>query len=62
VEEMVLLRQSTLQLFESFPPGAFDSSGIANQKPITVLAIGFIIPGHFNHHRKVIMERYLQQA
>jgi len=61
-EEMVLLRDTTIRLFESFPAGAFEQSGIANQKPITVLAIGFIIPGHFTHHRNVIKERYLQQA
>lgn len=59
-EEMVLLRESTIQLFSSFPAGSFDHSGIANQNPITVLAIGFILPGHVNHHMRVIAEKYLQ--
>ena len=58
-EEMFLLRESTIRLFNSFPPGALDLSGIANQKPVNTLAIGFIIAGHFNHHKNVIRERYL---
>lgn len=61
-EEMVLLRESTIQLFASFPPGSFDHSGIASQNPITVLAIGFILPGHVTHHMRVIAERYLQES
>ncbi|MBL0057092.1 MAG: DinB family protein [Chitinophagaceae bacterium] len=59
VEEMILLRQSTIILFNSFPSTGMAASGIANNNPISVLAMGFIIPGHFTHHRKVMEERYL---
>ncbi len=58
-EEMLVVRESTIMLFNSFPAGALDASGISNEKSINVLAIGFIIAGHFNHHKKVIRERYL---
>lgn len=58
-EEMLVVRESTIMLFNSFPPGALEASGISNQKSINTLALGFIIAGHINHHIKVLRERYL---
>ncbi len=34
------------------------SEGIADDKKVSVLAIGFILAGHFIHHLKVIEEKY----
>ena len=58
-EELKAVRKSTRFLFESFSPETFDSSGSANGKPTTVIAVGFMIPGHIYHHVNVIKERYL---
>lgn len=59
VEEFKTVRQSTQQLFGSFDNEQLEISGIASGKPVYVLAIGFIIAGHANHHVAVIKERYL---
>jgi uncharacterized damage-inducible protein DinB len=57
--EMAHLRASTLDLFESFTPEMLTRKGTANHNEISVVAIGFIIPGHETHHRKILQERYL---
>ena len=33
--------------------------GTANNNPATVASIGFILLGHFYHHKKILAERYL---
>ena len=58
-DEMLRLRASTIDLFESFNPEALARSGEANQNILSVLALGFIIAGHEVHHLKVLRERYL---
>jgi hypothetical protein len=58
-DEMARLRTSTIDLFESFTPEMLARSGEANQKVLSVLALGFIIAGHERHHLKVLQERYL---
>ena len=58
-DEMLRLRASTIDLFESFNPEALARSGEANQNILSVLALGFIIAGHEMHHLKVLRERYL---
>jgi hypothetical protein len=59
VEEFKSLRRSTELLFASFSNVELDANGIANEKSIYVLGIGFIIIGHTAHHWDVIRERYL---
>ncbi len=56
--ELNAVRQSTEILFESFDKVQFSSVGTANNNPVSVLAIGFILIGHINHHMKVVKERY----
>ncbi|HRE65037.1 MAG TPA: DinB family protein, partial [Ferruginibacter sp.] len=58
-EELALVRQSTLALFNSFNEADFLKSGSANNKPVTVLALGFMTIGHIYHHINIINERYL---
>lgn len=60
VIEFKTVRQSTQILFDSFDKEQLETSGTASGKSIYVLAIGFIIVGHINHHTTVIKERYLQ--
>ncbi len=57
--EMSHLRASTIDLFESFTPEMLMRKGSASNKEISVIAIGYIIPGHETHHRKILQERYL---
>jgi hypothetical protein len=59
VEEFLVVRQSTLLLFKSFSNTAMQKSGLANNNALTVISAGFIILGHFYHHKKVAEERYL---
>jgi hypothetical protein len=59
IEELLIVRRSTEMMYESFTNEMLDNSGISNTKPITVKSLGFITLGHFNHHKKVIEEKYL---
>lgn len=59
VDEYLSLRTSTESLFKSFTSEALAAGGTANNNPITVASIGFIIVGHFYHHKKIMEERYL---
>lgn len=60
LQEFILLRKSTIKLFESFTEEMLSSKGIASGKEMSVLAIGFIISGHVIHHQNVIKDRYLK--
>lgn len=59
VEEFMLVRKGGELLFQNFNAADLDSSGTANNNPTSVGSIGFILVGHFYHHKKVIEERYL---
>lgn len=59
LEEFVLVRKSTIKLFESFSQEILPIKGIASGKQMSVLAAGFVICGHAIHHTNVIKERYL---
>lgn len=58
-EEFKAVRITTEMLFDSFNSEMINQSGIANNNPVTVNAIGFIIVGHLNHHKDIIESRYL---
>ena len=57
--EMAHIRSATIDLFESFTPEMLNRRGTASSKELSVVALGFIIPGHETHHRKILVERYL---
>jgi DinB superfamily len=59
VEEFANVRKATIDLFRNLPGAAWTRGGIASENPLTVLAIGFIIPGHLEHHFRLLQERYL---
>jgi len=61
IEEMDIVRRSTIKLFENFDEGQLDASGITSGSPTYVKAIGFIILGHARHHQNIIAERYLNK-
>ena len=59
IEEMKLVHQSSCLLFRSFDKATLQATGICWNQETSVLAMGFIITGHFIHHRKIITEKYL---
>jgi len=59
MEELKAVRRSTELLFRSFNKDQLHFVGTANNNPVSVLAIGFIIAGHATHHITIIKERYL---
>jgi len=59
VAELKLVRKSTEILFDSFSPETLQQSGVSNNNPVSVNALGFITVGHLYHHIEVIRERYL---
>lgn len=59
LEEFTAVRNATIALFNSFDQAAFMRSGIASNNTISVRALGFVIIGHAEHHRQVLVERYL---
>lgn len=59
--EFLHARRSTQDLFQSFTESMLNQKGIANNKEITVLSIGFITVGHLYHHISVLKERYLKR-
>ena len=59
LHEYDVVREASLLLFQSLPAGTLDRSGLANGQHISVRALGWVIPGHSNHHATVLAERYL---
>jgi hypothetical protein len=59
IEELKTVRRSTEMLFASFNTDMLNHSGLANNNPMSVNAMGFTTIGHVYHHKRIIMERYL---
>lgn len=62
IDELKVLRKSTIQLFRSFDERVFNNSGICFDQTITVTALGFVIVGHQEHHLNFIKEKYIPLA
>ena len=59
VDEFFAVRSSTELMYASFTEEMLDRPGIANNNPSTARSFGFVTVGHFNHHKKVVEERYM---
>ncbi|HLW33488.1 MAG TPA: DinB family protein [Aequorivita sp.] len=59
MEEFIAVRKSTISLFRNLDTTRLKHIGIANSKPLSARAAGFIICGHEIHHCNIIKERYL---
>lgn len=57
-EEFNVVRQSSILLFHSFPKESMERSGKVSDYQMSVLALGFTIAGHVEHHMNIINERY----
>lgn len=59
LEELLLVRQSTLAFFNALTAAELDQNGIANGKQINVRALGYVCAGHLVHHQNILQNRYL---
>jgi hypothetical protein len=58
VDEFESIRAATVHLFRYLTEEEMARRGIANNNPISVRALGFVIAGHERHHAKLLRERY----
>lgn len=58
LEELKLVRASTVALFDTFDDVAMRKEGTMAGFTLPVLALGFTLIGHQNHHLAIIQERY----
>lgn len=59
LEELRLVRLSTIALFKTFDDEALRCTGVMSKTELPVLALGYTIVGHQRHHFGVLQERYL---
>lgn len=59
LEEFTTVRKSSEQFFAVLDAEQLESGGTANNRPMYVLALGYVIAGHCQHHLNIIRERYL---
>lgn len=57
-DELRAARQATLALFAHMPAAQLARVGQANGKAISVEALLYILPAHFDHHMRVLAARY----
>ncbi len=62
VDELRIVRKSTLALFESLPQLAWLRRGQVSGRDATVRGIAYTIAGHELHHFRILRERYLSEA
>ena len=59
LDEMKVLRKSSIQLFKSFSKEALLRIGVASNNKMSVRALGYLFSGHQLHHINIVKERYL---
>ena len=59
VEEFGHVRHASIDFFRNLQPEAWSRRGVASGNPFTVLALGFMVPGHLTHHIRLLREYYL---
>ena len=59
LDEMKVLRESSIQLFKSFSKEALLRIGVASNNKMSVRALGYLFSGHQIHHINIVKERYL---
>jgi hypothetical protein len=62
IEELKQLHRASRLMFRSFDDETLQATGINWKKEMSVLAMGFLVTGHFIHHMKIIEEKYLPLA
>ena len=59
LSELRLIRLGNLAIMRTLDEAAWNRLGTANQSPVSVRALAFIMAGHLRHHMNVLRERYL---
>ena len=59
LDEFVQVREGHQSLFRHLRPEAWLRTGVANQNPISVRALAWVIVGHARHHMAVLEQHYL---
>jgi len=59
LEEFIVLRKSNILMLKNFTEEMCLRKGLANQNPITVRALAYVIYGHAQHHLNILKEKYL---
>lgn len=57
-DEFRRVRLATLSLVETMPAAAWDRKGIASGTTLSTRALLFATAGHFEHHRRILTDRY----
>jgi uncharacterized damage-inducible protein DinB len=57
--EFQTMRQSSIQLYQSFSEDMLAKTGVASGARMSVESIGYIISGHQLHHTNILKQRYL---
>ena len=60
--ELESIRKSTLALFGSLPEGTEKRAGVANDNPVTVRALAYIVAGHTQHHYDLLKSQLAAKA
>ena len=58
IEDYIAVRRATLTLLRNLDENAWLRRGIANNNPVSVRALAYMIAGHELHHRRILEERY----
>jgi len=58
LDELVAVRDGNLLMMHTFDAEAWARMGVANNVPVSVRALAFIMAGHINHHLEVLRTRY----
>jgi len=59
IDDFVVARQSTLSMLRSLTQECWQRSGTANDKPISVKALAYILAGHVQNHINTLKSKYL---
>lgn len=59
VEEFVHLRKANIALFKTFNETQLLRKGMASDRLVSVIAFIYVIAGHLNHHKFVLLQKYL---
>ncbi|WP_296636796.1 DinB family protein [Polaribacter sp.] len=59
LNEMKVVRESSIALFKSFSNEVFERIGVASNNKMSVRALGYLFSGHQIHHLNIVKERYL---
>ena len=57
LKEFIALRESNIEMFKSFSDEILMRRGNANNSEFTVNSFQYIIPGHVEHHLKILKKK-----